>query len=175
MTVAGGSLPLSLNILNFTEHEFYSNKRIATSVLIVFACLLFITCINVIYDWAANILPDTTLPTIRTPHITYHLQDISSWHLLGGNPNTGNLPETNLQLTLQGVLTSSGTGHASAIIAEPGKPGRVYQPGDLLPGGAILDKVMVDRVIIRNRGKLETLSLVRAKLQFAPVPSSMWS
>ncbi len=156
--------------MHFTESEFYVNKRIATSFLVAFSLFLLITLINTVYDWMPEEAAGSMFPVVHVSRITYHLQDISSWHLLGGNPNRGNLPETNLQLTLQGVLTMPDAAHSSAIIAQPGKPGEVYQPGDLLPGGVILDKVMADRVIIQNHGKLETLSLVRAKLQFAPVP-----
>jgi type II secretory pathway component PulC len=111
-------------------------------------------------------------PAIHVRHATYKLQDISSWHLLGENPSLGDLPETNLQLTLQGVLTVSQSGVASAIIAQQGQSGKVYSPGDALPGGAMLAKVMADKVVIRNRGKLEVLPLVRAKLQFTPVTPS---
>lgn len=163
---------LSLNITHLTENEIYLNKRIAASTVIIFFLLLLLTIINTIYDWVPAGSSDSMTAAIHVARPSYHLQDISSWHLLGGNPNGGDLPETNLQLTLQGVLTMSDTAHSSAIIAQPGKPGEVYQPGDLLPSGAILDKVMADKVIIQNRGKLEVLPLVRAKLQFAPVPPS---
>lgn len=162
-------------MMHFTESEFYLNKRIATSFTVVFILFLLITLINTVYDWAPEETPSFSFPAVHAPRVIYQLKDISSWHLLGGNPNKGDLPETNLQLTLQGVLTTSAPARSSAIIAQPGQPAKVYQPGDLLPGGAILDKVMADRVIIQNRGRLETLSLIRPQLQFAPVPPSMWS
>lgn len=162
-------------MMHFTESDFYLNKRIATSFLLGFALLLVMTLVNTVYDWMPDEATLAVFPVVHAPRVTYHLQDISSWHLLGANPNGGDLPETNLQLSLQGILTMTDPSRSTAIIAQPGKSGEVYQPGDLLPGGAILDKVMTDRVIIRNRGKLESLSLVRPKLQFAPIPSSMWS
>lgn len=162
-------------MMHFTESEFYLNKRIALSVLALFSFFLLITCINVIHDWLPNEVSTSVFPAIRAPNITYHLQDISSWHLLGNGLNPGDLPETNLQLILQGILSSTESAQASVIIAQPGKPGEVYRPGDLLPGGAILDKVLLDNVLILNHGRLEVLPLVRAKLQFVPVAPSMWS
>lgn len=162
-------------MMYFTESELYLNKRLASSVVLLISCFFLVTCFNTVYDWVAVTPSNVTFLAIRAPHITYHLEDISSWHLLGGNPNTTDLPETNLQLSLQGVLSMPDPAHGSAIIAQPGQPGKVYQPGDLLPGGAILDKVMVDKVLILNRGRLETLSLMRPGLQFAPVPPSIWS
>lgn len=161
-------------MMHFTESGFYLNKRIASSFLLGFILLFIMTLVNTVYDWMPEESTAAVFPAVHAPRITYHLQDISSWHLLGANPNGGDLPATNLQLSLQGVLTMTDPARSTAIIAQPGKQGEVYQPGDVLPGGAVLDKVMIDRVIIRNRGKLESLSLVRPKLQFTPVPPSIW-
>ena len=129
--------------------------------------------LHVIFGWFSSAKSNSEQLVIHASQRTYHLQDISTWHLMGLNPS-GDLPETNLQLTLQGVLTMPDVGRSSAIIANSEGSGRVYRPGELLPGGAILDKVMADKVIIKNRGKLEELPLARKKLQFAPVPTSMW-
>lgn len=160
-------------IMQFTETDLYLNKRIAQALAGLFFVLFLVTFINVIYDWVPSKQNTVVQSVIHVPHRTYQLQDISTWHLMGLSPSS-DLPETNLQLTLQGVLTMPNSQRASAIIAGPDEKANVYRPGDLLPGGAILDKVMSDKVIIKNRGKLEELPLVRKKLQFAPVPESMW-
>lgn len=162
--------------MNLTlDNEYFLNKNIALTVMAVLALFFVITVVDTGLDWMSsdNVAP-VSYPNIVIPKKNFKLSDIANWHLMGFNPRAGDLPETNLQLTLSGVLTMPDQKRATAIIASPGKPGKVYKPGELLPGGAILYRVLPDKVIIRNRGKLEELPLVRPKLQFAPVPPSLW-
>ncbi len=98
------------------------------------------------------------------------LAKVSGLHLFGkaGKTDTApppptdkpvDAPETRLSLTLQGVLASDKMGNSLAIIAEKGKPAKVYAPGDKLPGGATVHQIYADRVILSRAGQLETLPL----------------
>lgn len=75
-------------------------------------------------------------------------------------PNEGDLPETDLSLTLQGVLESSEEGKGKAVIAD-GNNQAIYQVGETLPQGrnVKLVKVLHDKVIIDNNGKFQSLPL----------------
>ncbi len=68
-------------------------------------------------------------------------------------------PETALKLTLRGVYLADDRSQSYAIIADAGGQDRTYRPGDALPGGASLEEVYVDRVILERNGRLETLRL----------------
>lgn len=72
-------------------------------------------------------------------------------------PDTENLPETNLRLFLRGVLAASGEFPGSALIEDDKNKTEVYLVGDELPGDAKLRSVKANRVIIERGGKLENL------------------
>ncbi len=68
-------------------------------------------------------------------------------------------PETRLQLTLSGVVASDQADTAAAIIENKGKQ-ETYGIGDIIQGTrASLEQVLIDRVIIKQSGRLETLML----------------
>ena len=160
--------------MRITEHQFFHNKQIALSSAAFLLLLLLLVISHTVTSWLPTQVSSNNLPTISVPKHTFSLSDISTWHLMGFNQTSGDLPQTNLQLTLQGVLVMPNSARSSAIIASDNQSGKVYSVGDELPGGAVLDKVLADKVIIKNRGKMEELLLVRPTLQFAPVPPSMW-
>lgn len=91
---------------------------------------------------------------------------LSTLHLFGEVDKTAPVvqqtvvaPETNLKLTLRGVLASSSPATARAIIGDASNNEKLYSVGDDLPGGARLKEVYNDRVILERAGRLETLRL----------------
>ena len=72
-------------------------------------------------------------------------------------PDTENLPETNLRLFLRGVLAASGDFPGSALIEDDKRNTEAYLVGDELPGNATLRSVRPNRIIIERSGKLENL------------------
>ena len=68
-------------------------------------------------------------------------------------------PETRLQLILSGLVASDKAETAAAIIEYQGKQ-ETYGIGDVIIGTrASLEQVLIDRVIIKQSGRLETLML----------------
>ena len=155
------------------QHPFYLNQRIASFVTgILFVVFIFIA-VHSLVSWLPSTTNLSNKVIITRSKQNFSLADISTWHLMGFSEISG-LPETNLQLTLQGVLVMPNADRSSAIVADESQNAKVYSIGDELPGGAILDKVLANKIIIKNRGKLQELPLVRPKLQFTPPPPSMW-
>lgn len=68
-------------------------------------------------------------------------------------------PETRLNLKLRGVFSSQNKEIARAIIADAKGQDESYAIGDEVPGGAILNDIFEDRVILERNGQLETLKL----------------
>jgi general secretion pathway protein C len=68
-------------------------------------------------------------------------------------------PETQLNLQLHGAIASDDERFAHAIIADGSGTEKVYFMKDSLPGGAVLQRVQADRVIISRGGVLEALLL----------------
>ena len=71
--------------------------------------------------------------------------------------DTENLPETNLRLSLRGVLAAEGDFPGSALIEDDKGKTEAYLVGEELPGNATLRSVHPNRVIIARSGKLENL------------------
>jgi len=70
-----------------------------------------------------------------------------------------NAPQTRLQLTLSAAVASDSRETAAAIIENKGKQ-ETYGIGDIIIGTrASLEQVLIDRVIIKQSGRLETLML----------------
>lgn len=94
---------------------------------------------------------------------------IDQWELFGPAEDTvpvsvANAPETRLRLELVGVFQHPSDELASAIIAEKGKDSELYHIGDRLPGNAILEQVLADRVILLRAGQRETLRMKEEQL-----------
>lgn len=71
--------------------------------------------------------------------------------------DTDNLPETNLRLTLRGILAGSEEQPGSALIEDDRGRTEVYIKGDELPGDATLRALHANRIVLERGGKLENL------------------
>lgn len=116
----------------------------------------------------ANRQNTSSRPAVRNVNLA---QQVSRFHLFGkaevasqkGIPTVA--PETKLNLVLRGVISSDVPTDAIAIIATRGGANeKGYSPGDRLPGGAELKEIYQDRVILKHRGRFETLTLLRKLL-----------
>ena len=97
---------------------------------------------------------------------------ISQWHLFGDVKKViaapvaqvVDAPDTQLNLKLHGLLSSTDPVAARAIIADSKGNEEAYAVNDNLPGKAILREIYADRVILEYRGRLETLRLPKDTL-----------
>lgn len=110
-----------------------------------------------------NLFTDLNAPITKTHtfKVQATLPEISTFHLFGQfQDDSGNLPQTNLQLTLQGIAFSNQASQPSmAIIATPDGKTKAYRNGDTLPSGAYIQKINRNNLFLNDHGRLETLSL----------------
>ena len=113
------------------------------------------------------------------------LESVATLHLFGNAtvaappPPTeaqAHAPETALNLTLRGVFAATRKESAFAIIAEGNGNERTLRIGDKVAGGAVLEDVLADRVVLQRDGRFETLRLPKELLDLnpsaAPPPST---
>lgn len=82
---------------------------------------------------------------------------------VSGDP--ANAPDTSLQLRLDGVFASPDRSRSGAIISEQGQlRGKLYHVGESVAGGATLEAVYPDRVVLVRNGASEVLRFVRTSL-----------
>ncbi len=106
------------------------------------------------------------------------VQQLPDWHLFGEMttqvvaPPPVDLPETNLKLTLRGLIASPDQDEARAIVADPSGEEDFYGVGDKLPGNVELKEIHADRIVIQRGGRYETLKLPKESLELASQPAS---
>ncbi len=85
--------------------------------------------------------------------------DIASMHLFGLSA-VEQAPETMLNLQLMSIFQSSRVADSRVLITVNSIT-QDYRMGDVLPGGAVIESILADRVLIRNHGNVEALLLSR--------------
>jgi general secretion pathway protein C len=70
-------------------------------------------------------------------------------------------PDTSLSLQLRGAVAAGDPRFAHAIIADGSGSEKVYFVNSTLPGGATVQQIQADRVILARNGQLEILRLPR--------------
>lgn len=114
--------------------------------------------------------PATTRATAAGPKATTNFgPSIAGLHLFGNAVQkqapkavAAAAPETKLNLTLRGVF-ATGDDTALAIIAAGGNKEQFYKVGQSVSGGAKLNAVYADHVILERNARMETLKLPKAE------------
>lgn len=150
-------------MLQYDYVKLINNPRLAKFSLILSGLLLIYTLTSQIHNlWPpqATALPNISKQIQKSANLA--IPDIAQWHLFGISnlpTDSGNMRITQLQLKLVGILAGNSSNTAQAIIAEPGEEARVYNIGDVVPGGATLSQVLADGVILSHNNQLEKLPL----------------
>jgi general secretion pathway protein C len=89
---------------------------------------------------------------------------VAELHLFGRahGTNSGkapNAPETNLNITLRGIIAANDPKFSRALIVAGGGKGKTYAVDAGVTGGAKVHAIYPDRVILAHNGQLETLKL----------------
>jgi general secretion pathway protein C len=100
-------------------------------------------------------------PSAYSAIVNAHLFGVASAAPEPSLDNADQAPETQLNLQLRGAIAAADERFAHAIIADGGGGEKVYFLKDSLPGGATLQQVLPDRVILNRGGVLEALLLPR--------------
>lgn len=106
-------------------------------------------------------LHTSPLPPRENPAV--ELATVVNAHLFGvaGAQSAGNAPQTTMPLVLAGVIANRDPSKGQAIIGDSAASAKLLAVGAMIPGGARLNAVYDDRVIIDRNGRLETLMLPR--------------
>jgi len=139
-------------------------KQQAYGIVSLAGGILFFGLLGQINQFRIELPSDIKKVVVATKPTTA-ITDLPKLHLLGKAETTlEGMPNTTLQFSLKGLYSGEEPEFGSAIIAVPGRPDRVYQVGDKLPGGAVIAGVYHDRVVIDRNGQLEVLKLVQKGL-----------
>ncbi len=120
--------------------------------------------------------PPADRPLRRPQRAGADLALIVRSHLFGVPPavagTDANAPRTSLPLVLTGVIAASDPSAGLAILGPSAQSVRVYAVGDSVPGGARLDAVLPQQVLLRRDGQIESLALPQESSPQAVPPSA---
>ncbi len=114
--------------------------------------------------------PPSALSAPWHPHgQSVHVADILHSHLFGQAPLGAGVagadaPRTDLPLVLTGVIAADDPRAGMAILGPSAQTAKVYEVGDSIPGGARLDAVLRQKVLLERNGRLRSLALPRQAL-----------
>jgi general secretion pathway protein C len=101
---------------------------------------------------------------------------VSKWHLFGSaavvRAEVRNAPATQLRLLLKGTVAEGDPLAGMAVIADESGVERAYRSGESVPGGATLQEIYPDRVILQHEGVSETLNLPDQGVAAASAPAA---
>lgn len=173
---------LVVNVYKYTDLQ----NKVLPLLPLILALVYFVYAAFSVIPWFtkdnsvdSSIAVDS-VETVSAPPEPVDLSVIKDWHLFGQAPTAaekdaalaiaegGKLPETQLQLKLLGVFFVQGQKNAGyAIIQSGDNQQKSYKPGDELPGGATLQTLASEQVVLKHNGQLEALSMDRQKGLFA--------
>ncbi|WP_448213672.1 type II secretion system protein GspC [Colwellia sp. MEBiC06753] len=154
------------------------NKLPQVQIAKIFSVILVIYCMYLLAQMTWQLVPSNHTPTLTTQKSTtvnttpnsssFDLNSVIGLHLFGNYQQAPKkaavevveeAPETKLNLKLSGVVASSESEFAAAIIENQGSQ-ETYGIGEKINGTrASLEKVYADRVLIKQGGRMETLML----------------
>ncbi len=163
MLVHSMAWPISINTLR--QASRWQPLLLAATVASGFTML----GLNLYSDWTGSINDDllsqpSSPQPIRTAPTSIHTlidaQLFGQAQSVNKQPPAAavHAPETRLRLELKGAFSHTLAEQSRALIAEKGKSAKYYRVGDVLPGGAALDQVAAEHVVLNRNGSLETLS-----------------
>lgn len=86
------------------------------------------------------------------------------------NIHDGIIKQSNLALTLVGILFSSDAQESQVIIRTTDGIDSVYQTGDTIPGGAVILRISAEGVLIKRHEGIERLIIPVTPLSFSLQP-----
>ena len=157
--------------------ELATRVRVSARLPFVLTLVLMVIITYRLASLTWRVLPDSELhdtlppdePVSPSPTIHPSIADanIAQWTLFGRvgivapQPVVEALviPETRLNLTLLGLISSNDKVFGKAIISDSSGSEDYYAPGMMVPGGAIVEEIHADHVILKRNNRLEILRL----------------
>lgn len=161
----------------FNEHS----RKIATAISVVLIILMSISVANtVLFVLEAMNPPEINVADTsrRVQKATTPTFKVSNLELFGklqeaaSVPEVIDAPETKLNLELQGVFIAEDSRESTAIIAQKGRTGELFEIGERLPGNATLAAVNQDHVLIRRGTRMEKLMFSDSDFRLAGTAES---
>lgn len=143
----------------------------------VIITLIFIFSLLIVVEWSTLIFSpnvQSSQETIKEVQVTKTQNSFdailhSSLFGMYVTNNLSTIKKSMLNVTLVGILFSDKINDSQVIIRSANGEEKTYRIGDIVPGGAIIKRIMATGLLVDRRGTLESLSLPKNELIFEPV------
>ncbi|MGB0361107.1 MAG: type II secretion system protein N, partial [Endozoicomonas sp.] len=152
--------------LHLLLKQGYQNQRNLILLVILLAMVASIGTKVLLFYWQLTENPSNSDGSINTT-VTKSGSDIKyeDFELIFGFSeqqasqvtNQRDIPTTRLSLTLRGIIANPENSEYDSAIIQSANQDKLYFLGDALPGGAILNRVYADYVVIKRGSQLEKL------------------
>jgi len=162
--------------MKFDLQYFISAKYaqwISLALIVLFSLLIIVECSQLILS------PMTVKPLSETDKnlLVKHERDTFDYLLhssmfgvyLPNDLNETSVKKSMLNVTLAGIMFADTVEDSQVIIRSSSGEEKTYRQGDLIPGGAIIKRIMANGILVERHGTLESLSLPKNKITFEPV------
>ena len=149
--------------------DILQDRRLVIAALVILGILVIYSLVSAI----SGVIPRQRVPyatPVALKSSPTKIPDIAAMHLFGLHQSKF-LPHTRLDLKLIGIFFSSVTGRSQAIIGVPGGDTKVYMDGQEIADGAVLHRILPNKVILLHNNKLENLPLLRQSVVLGKVLS----
>lgn len=89
------------------------------------------------------------------------------------DPAMAEIKQSTLNFTVVGIMYSDQKEGSQVLLQNPDGKDHTYLVGDILPGGAVIQRIEKSRIIVLYKGALESLRLPRNELQFEAPPKPL--
>ena len=163
--------------MKFDLHALFSTRYVQwiNIALILFFSILIIT------DWFTLFLsPVTTQSVSETPKELPVMEKKSTSDGVLHSPLFGvyvsnisndlsGVKKSMLNANLVGILFAAEMDDSQVIIQSANEEEKTYKFGDIIPGGAVIKRIMASGVLVEREGAIESLSLSKNELIFEPM------
>lgn len=156
-----------LSLSNLDSHTLWTQLQkpyivwVINAILVALLILQLLNAVKFFHAPGSNLQTQLAVANRELP--PQPKPDIAQMHLFG-LATVEDAPETRLNLVLSSIYQSS-IASASRVVISSNDESKTYVIGDVLPGSALLESILADRIIIRYNGQLESLLLPRQLLE----------
>lgn len=158
-------------MLNISLERFHL-PMIFSAFSVLGGWALFLIVENTLFYLDGNLAGELNTPSTQTPALQSPQAlspSLTTLSLFGQVTDQSaevviDAPATRLNLELHGVFLSNLDTASSAIVAERGRDGKLYQIGEKLPGSAVLHAVAADHILLRRGSRVEKLLFISKRL-----------
>ena len=151
---------------SLTTFVSQNQKHLTTAITIALVILMAVTSANSFLFFFTDLnRAEPTISPTQTANTRRVSIDTSQIRNLFGNFQATetvvvdqNVPETTLNLELQGIFTADNPDESTAIVAQRGQTGQLFGIGDRLPGNATLEAVFASYILIKRGSRTEKLA-----------------